>query len=72
MNRSSVTYEPEEGDMKFSEHDRKIIGSKVAKATFKGGVSRLKGKGGEKSIIPLWAGQMFCLPDNLMIRIGQA
>ena len=34
--------------MKFSEHDRKIIGSKVAKATFKGGVSRLKGKGGEK------------------------
>ena len=32
MNRSSVTYEPEEGDMKFSEHDRKIIGSKVAKA----------------------------------------
>ena len=51
MNRSSVTYEPEEGDMKFSEHDRKIIGSKVAKATFKGGVSRLKGKGGEKRII---------------------
>ena len=37
MNRSSVTYEPEEGDMKFSEHDRKIIGSKVAKATFKPG-----------------------------------
>lgn len=37
--------------MKFSEHDRKIIGSKVAKATFKGGVSRLKGKGGEKRII---------------------
>lgn len=51
MNRSSVTYEPEEGDMKFSEYDRKIIGSKVAKATFKGGVSRLKGKGGEKRII---------------------
>ena len=48
MNRSSVTYEPEEGDMEFSEYDRKIIGSKVAKATFKGGVSRLKGKGGEK------------------------
>ena len=34
--------------MKFSEHDRKIIGSKVAKATFKSGVSKLKGKGGEK------------------------
>ena len=48
MNRSSVTYEPEEGDMKFSEHDRKILESKVAKATFKSGVSKLKGKGGEK------------------------
>ena len=51
MNRSSVTYEPEEGDMKFSEHDRKIIGSKVAKATFKGGVSRQKGREVKKRII---------------------
>lgn len=48
MNRSSVTYEPEEGDMKFSEHDRKILENKVAKAAFKSGVSKLKGKGGEK------------------------
>ena len=48
MNRSSVTNEPEEGDMKFSEHDRKILENKVAKAAFKSGVSKLKGKGGEK------------------------
>ena len=34
--------------MKFSEHDRKILENKVAKAAFKSGVSKLKGKGGEK------------------------
>ena len=34
--------------MEFSEHDRKIIGSKVAKATFRGNVTPMRG-GGRKS-----------------------
>ena len=48
MNRSSVTYEPEEGDMKFSEHDKMILSGKVAKPTFRGNVTPMRG-GGRKS-----------------------
>ena len=49
MNRSSVTYEPEEGgEMKLSEHDKMVLSGKVAKATFRGNVTPMRG-GGRKS-----------------------
>lgn len=44
MNRSSVTYEPEEGrEMKFSEHDKMILSGKVAKPTFRGNITPMRG-----------------------------
>lgn len=40
MNRSSVTYEPEEGgEMKLSEHDKMVLSGKVAKPTFRGNIT---------------------------------
>ncbi|MFC2333597.1 MAG: hypothetical protein ACFNL6_01930 [Candidatus Nanoperiomorbus sp.] len=49
MNRSSVTYEPEEGrKMKFSEHDKMILSGKVAKPTFRGNITPMRG-GSRKS-----------------------
>ena len=76
MNRSSVAYEPEEGDMEFSEHDRKIIGSKVAKATFRGNVTPMRG-GGRKShrkmnIKPGWLDVREQLRQGLLDEVDDA